>query len=131
MASPYVPLDSWIYLAFERLPASRYVNRSFLGMKPWRRIELANQLMEAREKVDLEEVGGDAAKLVLELEQEFAYELGLLDGNQNRTTKLESVYSHVVSISGPALNDSYHFGQTIINNFGRPYQEHHWSRILR
>ena len=26
-------------------------------------------------------------------------------------------------INGKPLNDSYHFGQTIINNYGRPYQE--------
>src|SRR5260370_37631097 len=25
-------------------------------------------------------------------------------------------------MEGPPLTDSYHFGQTIINNYGRPYQ---------
>ena len=28
-----------------------------------------------------------------------------------------------LEISGPPLTDSYHFGQTIINNYGRPYQQ--------
>ncbi len=36
--------------------------------------------------------------------------------------RLESVYANFTGISGTPLNDSYHFGQTIINNYGRPYE---------
>ena len=39
------------------------------------------------------------------------------------TARVESLYTRVTGISGPPLDDSYHFGQTIINDNGRPYQE--------
>jgi len=123
MGSPSVPLDSWIYPALERLVAFGYIKTAFLGAKPWTRMESASLVSEAKEKIDLEEGRGDAAKLELQLEQEFAYELGLLEGNANRTATIESFYSRMVSVTGSPLNGSYHFGQTIINNFGRPYQE--------
>ncbi len=123
MGSPYVPLDSWVYPALERLAALGYVQTAFLDLKPWTRIECATLVSQAKEKVDFEEGHGDAAQFERQLEQEFAYELGLLDGNANHAATIESIYSQMVSIRGTPLNDSYHFGQTIINNFGRPYQQ--------
>ncbi|MBZ5612871.1 MAG: phosphatase PAP2 family protein [Acidobacteriia bacterium] len=122
MGSPSVPLDSWIYPALERLAALGYIKTAFLGAKPWTRMESASLVSEAKEKIDLEEGRGDAAKLELQLEQEFAYEFGLLEGNANRTATIESFYSRMVSVSGPPLNDSYHFGQTIDDDFGRPFR---------
>src|SRR4029077_6990064 len=41
MGSTFVPLDSWVYAAFERLAALRYVNTGMMGLKPWTRIECA------------------------------------------------------------------------------------------
>ncbi len=122
MGSPYVPLDSWVYPALERLAALGYVNAPFLGMKPWTRVECATLVSQATEKVDFEEGRGEIAKLERQLETEFSYELGLLEGNANRVATVDSVYSRIVSISGPALTDSYHLGQTIDNDFGRPYR---------
>jgi hypothetical protein len=57
------------------------------------------------------------------LEEEFAYELGLLDGKSNQTARVESLYIRPVSISGTALTDSYHLGQTISYDYGRPFRE--------
>ena len=37
--------------------------------------------------------------------------------------RVESVYSNLGHISGTPLEDGYHFAQTQINNFGRPYSE--------
>jgi hypothetical protein len=34
---------------------------------------------------------------------------------------LDSIYARDGVIAGPLLNDSYHFGQTWINDYGRPY----------
>jgi hypothetical protein len=36
---------------------------------------------------------------------------------------VESVYTRTTQISGAPLRDSYHFGQTVANDFGRPYGE--------
>ncbi len=128
MGSPYVPLDSWIYAAVEKLQSLGYITNAFLGSKPWSRIEIANMVSEAKDKLAGDEGGDDPpqpqiAQIELQLEQEFFYELGLLDGKSNETAKVESIYARAVPISGPPLTDSYHFGQTIINNFGRPFEE--------
>ena len=34
----------------------------------------------------------------------------------------ETVFSRVLGIAGPTLRDSYHLGQTFVNDYGRPYQ---------
>src|SRR6266436_5584315 len=39
MGSPYVPMDSWVYPAFDRLAALGYVNSGIFGMRPWTRLE--------------------------------------------------------------------------------------------
>jgi hypothetical protein len=45
--------------------------------------------------------------------------------NSQRTVHAEfdSVYSQLRGITGTPLNDSYHLGQTIVNDYGRPYQK--------
>jgi membrane-associated phospholipid phosphatase len=123
MGSPYVPLDSWVYPALERLAAFGYVETAYVGLKPWTRLECAQLVEQAGEAVQRAEgANSDLAQLQSSLQDEFRYEFGLLDGNQNLTARLESVYARGVSVSGPALTDSYHFGQTISYDFGRPFQ---------
>jgi membrane-associated phospholipid phosphatase len=124
MGSPYLPLDSWVYPAVEKLASMGYIGTMFLASRPWTRLETANLLNEAKGKLEADGSSPEAiAALELQLEQEFAFELGLLDGRSNNSAKVESIYTRDVSISGAPLNDSYHFGQTIVNNFGRPYAE--------
>jgi len=124
MGSPYVPLDSWVYPAVEKLASLGYIRLAFLASRPWTRIETANLVNEVKGNLEVDgSVPEGIAVLELQLEQEFAYELGLLDGKSNSTARVESMYTRVVSINGPPLNDSYHFGQTIINNYGRPFEE--------
>jgi membrane-associated phospholipid phosphatase len=123
--SPYVPLDSWIYPAIERLASLGYIHSAFLDMRPWTRVECANLVQEAGEEIAVEESdSGEGDRIYATLQREFQREFEVLSGNgPERSIQLESLYSGVTDISGPPLNDSYHFGQTIINNFGRPYQE--------
>jgi hypothetical protein len=124
IGSPYVPLDNWVYPAVDKLLSLGYIKLAFTASKPWTRIEVANFVNEAKASLKAgESVPEGIAALELELEEEFAYELGVLDGNSNRNAKVESIYTRITSIAGTPLNDSYHFGQTIINNFGRPYQQ--------
>ena len=35
---------------------------------------------------------------------------------------LYSAYTRLMGVSGPTLRDSYHLGQTLVNDYGRPYQ---------
>ncbi len=124
MGSPDVPLDSWVYPAFERLAALGYVPTALLGMRPWTRLECARLVEEATEHQSAQQKDTSAAdRLIRSLEQEFANDLRLLGGARNRSLELESVYTRITGISGQPLTDGYHFGQTIINDYGRPYGE--------
>jgi membrane-associated phospholipid phosphatase len=123
MGSPFVPLDSWVYPALEKLAALGYTSTAMEGLRPWTRIECARIVNESKDMFD----GGEspnkmASDLKSRLEQEFSYEITLLAGNRNLTANIESIYTRAVSISGPALTDSFHFGQTISYDFGRPYE---------
>jgi hypothetical protein len=92
-------------------------------MRPWTRIECARLVQEAGDEIDSgSSVPGQATQFQTELQKEFRTELDALEGGNNRTIRLESVYANFLGISGTPLNDSYHFGQTIVNNYGRPYE---------
>lgn len=122
MASPYVPLDSWIYPALERLIAMGYIESEVLGMRPWTRMACARLLDDAEDKLSdggVEE--GDAGRIYAALTSEFKTEIARLNGAANTGARLDSVYTRMMGISGTPLRDGYHFGQTIINDYGRPY----------
>ena len=124
MGSAYVPLDSWVYPAFDRLAAMGYAQTGFAGLKPWTRMECARLVAEAGTLIQEHGVeGGEVVRLYHQLASEFNSEVGLLDGGQNLGARVESVYTRSTVISGPPLTDGYHFGQTIYNDFGRPYAE--------
>ncbi len=125
MGSVYVPLDSWIYPAMERLSALGYLQSADLGMRPWTRMECARLLLnEAGEQLEQENLPDSAPrKIYAALSSEFNFEMGLLKGDRNVVASLDSVYSRLTAVSGRPLTDGFHFGQTIINDYGRPYGE--------
>src|ERR1700719_1679111 len=72
MGSPYVPIDSWVYPAFQRLAAWGYLQTDMLGQRPWTRIECARLLEEASMLMPGDgESSGDAAHIYKALEIEF------------------------------------------------------------
>ena len=124
MSSPYVPLDSWIYPALERLAAMGYVNTAYVGMRPWTRLECARLVEEVAEIMQPEELeNGDIRGIYHALSVEFMPETARRGGAANEGVSLDSVYTRISQISGTPLRDGYHFGQTIINDYGRPYGE--------
>jgi len=127
--SPYVPLDSWIYPALDRLSSMGLIDSGFAGMRPWTRSECARLLNEAEEKLG---EGADsmteAGKLLFALEREFHPEFETAGGGDNASFKVESVYTRVENISGAPLTDGYNLAQTQINDFGRPYGQG-WNSV--
>ncbi len=126
MGSPYIPLDSWIYPAMDRLAALGYIRSAFAGLRPWTRMECARLLDEAATQAQDQSddaSSSEALRLLRSLKAEFAFEADRQGGASNLGAQIESVYSRLTGISGKPLTDGYHFGQTIINDFGRPYQE--------
>jgi membrane-associated phospholipid phosphatase len=122
MGSPYVPLDSWIYPALERLAALGYVRTAILGLRPWTRLECARLLGEAAELQSDADSSSDARQLYDALSREFGNEFQSLSGEQNVHAQVESVYMRATGIAGKPLTDNEHFGQTILNDYGRPYE---------
>src|SRR5882724_11431917 len=89
--SPYVPLDSWIYPALDRLAAMDLVESGFAGMRPWTRNECVRQLSEADEKfADKGSENSEAQKL---LDTEFMEELEGASTGVPFRGRLESVYT--------------------------------------
>ena len=128
LGSPFIPVDSWIYPAMLRLYSLGYVDDMFLGMRPWTRASVSRMLKEAGD--NLEEAngeGGSAAAEAQEIYDAVSRELHSgTDGPDEVYQKracIESVYSVARAISGTPLRDSYHLGSTIINDYGRPYEE--------
>jgi Capsule assembly protein Wzi len=111
--SVYVPVDSWAYPAAERLAALTDTRAEVLGMRPWTRAQFAHFLERAREM----QHDAEADKLQSRLEREFDPELN----SEPEKLALESIYTRSTQIAGTPLRDSYHFGQTLADDFGRPY----------
>src|SRR5882762_3603477 len=125
--SPYIPLDSWIYPAMERLAGLGLLSDEFMGMRPWTRSECARLVSEAADQLpDVGTENGEASGLIEALQREFRPEdEGTLASG---AVRLESLYSRTEHISGAPLTDGYTFGQTQINDFGRPYGQG-WSTV--
>ena len=120
IGSTNVPMDSWIYPALERLAAMGFIPGQSTAIRPWTRQECLRQLRLAEELAGRKDAYSPSllaqahllmTDLHIELESEPAYHGSL---------SLESVYARYGTIAGPALQDSYHFGQTWWNDFGRP-----------
>jgi hypothetical protein len=111
--SVYVPVDHWSYAAAERLATLTSTEEEVMGMRPWTRLQFARFLERAREMPH----DAEADELQRTLEKEFAPELNAVP----EKVALESAYTRSMQIAGQPLRDSYHFGQTIADDFGRPY----------
>ncbi|HVM92302.1 MAG TPA: capsule assembly Wzi family protein [Terriglobales bacterium] len=122
MGSPYVPLDSWVYPAMERLAALGYLKTASMGIRPWTRSECARLLGEAAELSPNLDGSPEVQDLFNSLSREFAADSELMSGEQNMHAQIESLYQRSVGIAGTPLTDALHFGQTILNDYGRPYQ---------
>ncbi len=120
LGSTYIPLDSWMYPALVRLQALGYLNTGFLGLRPWTRLSTLHMLESTGEQLLLDAGPGrdEAEDLYLALANELSPDADFGGGH----AELDTVYTRFLGIANTPLNDSYHLGQTIINDYGRPYQ---------
>jgi hypothetical protein len=98
------------------------VDTAFLAMRPWTRRSVLHMLQQSQSDI----TSGDSAEaqaildvLLRELTDETtggSTPHELLYGTQ-------TVYTRLTGIGVNTLNDSYHLGQTLINDYGRPYQK--------
>jgi membrane-associated phospholipid phosphatase len=118
LGSVFVPLDSWIYPELKRLAAMGYIRTQFLGIQPWTREECLRQLQEAEYFAQDLSTPPWITRTIELLKSELGQ-----DGQHFYSVGIDSVYGRYQNISGVPLRDSYHFGQTIWNDFGRPYDQ--------
>lgn len=144
LGSPYVPLDSWVYAAFDRLAALGYAPSAYANLRPWTRMECARIIAAAAADLYIDDLHPDnsyhdnlygngpgpdgkrlpeADRLYAALKAEFANDLGRLDGTKTSAIRVDSIYTRYLGITGTPLDDGYHFGQTLTNDDGRPYGE--------
>jgi hypothetical protein len=119
--SPYVPLDSDLYVWIDRLAALGYAPTAYGNLQPWTRIECARITVAAGELLAGEDEKSQARELYAALKVELGPELAEMKGATRPVFRMESLYERYTGIAGTPLEDGYHFGQTLINDFGRPY----------
>ncbi len=114
----FVPIDSWVYAAFDQLAAMGYVRSGAAGLRPWTRSECARLVTEAEGAIN-PHAHDLAAATVHALATEFAVEL---DGTQTQPyDRVDEIYTRVGYLSGQPLADDYHFAKTFTDDFGRPF----------
>jgi hypothetical protein len=119
----YVPLDNWAYNALDRLRGLGYLDTGFLGLRPWTRRSIAAMLVEADDEDGIH-FDPQAEEIFLALSSEFsAAEANRPPEWHAPTIAFESAYTRLQGIAGLPLRDSFHLGQTIANDYGRPYQQ--------
>ncbi|MGB8130322.1 MAG: capsule assembly Wzi family protein [Candidatus Angelobacter sp.] len=114
----FVPMDSWVYPAFDRLGALGFTETALAGLRPWTRVECARLVRKADEKMRSSAAPGAAKELLGALEEEFAPEI---QTNMQAELRLEDAYARVGAIGGQPLADDYHFAKTITDDYGRPF----------
>jgi hypothetical protein len=120
LGSTYIPVDSPIYPMALRLYSLGYLDKAFINMRPWTRRSLLHMLEQTSADVTAD---GDeqAQQIVAKLLDMLAAETPGKGLSRGRIYGVESVYTRFMGISGTPLRDSYHLGQTIVNDYGRPY----------
>ncbi|HZD77695.1 MAG TPA: capsule assembly Wzi family protein [Acidobacteriaceae bacterium] len=119
-------LDSWIYPAMERLHALGYLDTAFLGLRPWTRLSCLHMLEQSQANIfDGSDSPGnlEARQLFNSLAQEFSDNRDAFDPSRsNAHAEVDRLYERTMYIGGRPINDSSHFGSTIINDYGRAYE---------
>ncbi|NYF80889.1 capsule assembly Wzi family protein [Granulicella arctica] len=122
LGSVYIPVDSWVYPEMMRLYGMGYVDTAFLSLRPWTRRSVLHMLQESQSEIlagDNQEAQAILAILLRELSDER-----MDDGAQPALFYgTQTAYTRMMGIGGNTLRDSYHLGQTLVNDYGRPYEK--------
>jgi hypothetical protein len=119
--SAYIPLDSWIYPELLRLYSLGYVGDTFLAERPYTRKSVLHQLEKSQQNI-LDSGDEQAMEIYAAIMKDLDIERRSVHMGRGRVYGVESAYTRVTEILGPSLRDSWNVGQTIGNDYGRPYQ---------
>jgi len=85
--------------------------------------EAEDQFNDDAQQIAAKPVASDVPALLASLKEEFAVELARRAGARNVEFRLESLNQRVTAIAGRPLTDGFHFGETLVNDDGRPFAE--------
>lgn len=119
--STYVPMDSWIYPALDRLHSLGFLDTAFLGLRPWTRLSIAHMLQDSADAIDNSD-DDQAKEIYLAVLHEVQPDIDNATILFHPSVQLDSVYQDFRGINGTVLRDSFHLGQSIVDDYGRPYQ---------
>lgn len=127
LGSAYIPDDSWVYPEALRLYSMGYLDSAFISMRPWTRRSLLHMLEKSADAIvgsDNEQAQEIYTKLTSYLSDEVPGQANSQSWAMNRGAVYgaHTVYTRLMGVSGTTLRDSYHLGQTLVNDYGRPYQ---------
>ena len=119
--SSYIPVDSWMYPALLRLYSLGYLDTAFVSLRPWTRRSTLHMLEQTESDVRFD--GDKQAVQLLDALEDALTDEPDSGGTQKRglVYGVEQAYAGVRQVSGPTLRDSWHVGQTFVNDYGRPY----------
>jgi Capsule assembly protein Wzi len=121
--STYIPIDSWIYPALDRLQALGYINYAYLGLRPWTRLSITHVLDQTANFQNLTSSDDQAYEIYFAIRKELNTGTHTFADLRNPRDSFESAYTRLRGIAGTPLRDSFHLGLTSVNDYGRPYQE--------
>ncbi len=127
LGSTYIPVDEVIYPMALRLYSMGYLNTIFISMRPWTRRSLLHALEHSAASIKSdgnEQAMAIYAKLMEYLAAEDPGPANTLSSEmtRGRVYGAETLYSRFMGINGQTLRDSYHYGQTISDDYARPYE---------
>lgn len=123
--SPYIPLNFWLYPDLVRLYSLGYLDPAFLGLRPWTRASVVHMLEDTSAKLEdaPDTAGNEEARGIYDaLMKELNIDAEGPCGEHHGEFRVESTYSVERGISGTPLHDSYHLGQSVVNDYGRPIE---------
>ncbi|MDR3750202.1 MAG: capsule assembly Wzi family protein [Terracidiphilus sp.] len=106
----------------DRLYALGYVDTAYLGLRPWTRLSIAHMLELSADRIETDTNNDEALTIYLALLREVQPDVDRAAELIHPRVELESVYTALRGIGRTPLRDSFHLGQTIVNDYGRPYE---------
>jgi hypothetical protein len=120
--SAYIPVDSWVYPAVLRLYGFGYMDHLFLGLRPYTRLSLLHQLDSAKPAI-LADNNDEAVGILNDLLRFLAPEIHTGHADRGSLYGIDSIYERTLGVNGLPLRDSFHIGSSLVNDYGRPYQQ--------
>ncbi len=115
-------MDSWLYSALDRLHALGYIDTAYLGLRPWTRLSIAHMLALSADRITSDTNNDEARVIYFAVLREVQPDIEATTSLSDPRYILESAYTQMRGIAGSPLRDSFHLGQAIINDYGRPYE---------